>query len=198
MDLTQSIVPKSDQLNAEDLLAGPITVTIKDVTTGSPEQPFNINLIEHPGRPYRPSKSMRRILVVAWGAEASEYTGRQLTLVRNPDIMFGGVKVGGIEIAAMSNLEQPLKVALTVTRGKRKDFTVQPIPVAQHATAGATPTPSGVPVQDPVLVDEWISVIQDANTMTQLEGAWKGATGAGITKDPRVIAAKDKRKAELT
>jgi len=184
MDLTQSITPKSDQLNAEDLLAGPITVTIKDVTTGSPEQPFNINLIERPGRPYRPSKSMRRILVVAWGAEASIYAGRQLTLVRNPEIMFGGVKVGGIEIAAMSNLERPLTVALTVTRGKRRDFTVKPLEGA-------------APVQDPVLVDEWISVINDASTMGQLEAAWHGATAAGVTKDSRVIAAKDKRKGEL-
>jgi len=189
MDLTQSIVPKSDQLNAEDLLAGPITVTIKDVTAGSPEQPFNINLVERPGRPYRPSKSMRRILVVAWGAEASEYAGRQLTLVRNPDIMFGGVKVGGIEIRAMSNLDKPLTIALTVTRGKRRDFTVQPL-------KGATPTPSATPA-DPILVDEWLSAINEAGTLAQLEAAWHGAAAAGVTRDPRIVAAKDKRKADL-
>ncbi len=37
-------------------------------------------------------------------------------------------RVGGIEVAAMSHLDKPLTVALTATRGKRKNFTVQPLP----------------------------------------------------------------------
>ena len=127
MDLSSSIIPKSDQLNAEDLIAGPITVTITGVTQGSLEQPVNVNLQEFPGRAYRPSKTMRRLMVIAWGAEASAYSGRQLTLYRNPEIQFGGVKVGGIEIAAMSHIEKPLTVALTATRGRRKDHTVKPL-----------------------------------------------------------------------
>lgn len=189
MDLSTSIIPKSDQLNAEDLISGPITVTVKDVTQGSLEQPVNVNLIEYPGRAYRPSKTMRRILVVAWGAEASTYAGRQLTLFRNPEIMFGGVKVGGIEISHMSHIDKPLTVPLTATRGKRRDHTVKPLEV-QHPTTSATP--------DPVLVDEWISVIQEAGTMAQLEAAWKGATTAGVTRDHRVITAKDARKEYLS
>jgi len=127
MDLTESIAPKSDQLNADDLMAGPVTVTISEVVKGSPEQPVDVRLVEFPGRAYRPSKSMRRILVSAWGPEASAYTGRRITLVRNPEITFGKDKVGGIEIAAMSNLAKPLTVALTATRGRRKNFTVQPL-----------------------------------------------------------------------
>lgn len=127
MDLTQSITPRSDQLNADDLIAHPITVTIANVTAGNTEQPVNVELVEYPGRPYKPSKSMRRVLVAAWGAEASAYHGRRLTLFRNPDIKFGGIAVGGIEIAALSHIDKPVTIALTTTRGKRNDFTVQPI-----------------------------------------------------------------------
>lgn len=133
MDMTETIVPKSDQLNADDLISGPITVTIAEVVKGNPEQPVDVRLIEYPGRAYRPSKSMRRILVSGWGPEASKYAGRRLTLTRNPDIMFGPNKVGGIEIAAMSDIPKPLTVALTAKRGQRKNFTVQPLPAVVPA-----------------------------------------------------------------
>jgi hypothetical protein len=128
MDMTATIAPKSDQLNADDLISGPITVTVAEVAAGSPEQPVDVKLVEYPGRAYRPSKSMRRILVSAWGAEASAYAGRRITLYRNPEIMFGRDKVGGIEISALSDIDKPLTVALTATRGRRKNFTVQPLP----------------------------------------------------------------------
>lgn len=130
MDLTQSIVPKSDQLNSDDLIAGPVTVTITEVRAGNPEQPVEVHLAEFPGRPYKPSKSMRRVMVQAWGAEASAYTGRRLVLFRNPAITFGRDVVGGIEISAMSHLPKRLTVSLMVTRGKRKPFSVDPLPDA--------------------------------------------------------------------
>lgn len=128
MDLTQSIAPKSDQLNADDLISGPVTVTIAEVREGTPEQPVDVHLVEFPGRAYRPSKSMRRVMVMAWGPEASAYAGRRIKLYRNPEITFGRDKVGGIEIGALSHLAKPLTVALTATRGKRKNFSVEPLP----------------------------------------------------------------------
>lgn len=127
MDITPSLAPKSDQLNADDLMTGPATVTIIDVTAGTSEQPFNFNIAEYPGRPYKPSKSMRRVIAACWGTEASTYNGRQLTLFRNPEIKFGGKKVGGIEISHASDIEGPITVALTRTRGSRNDFTVAPL-----------------------------------------------------------------------
>ena len=133
MDLTESIIPRSDQINADDLIAGPITVTITDAYPGGAEQPVDITLAETPGRAYRPSKSMRRVLVAAWGKQSSAYVGRRLTLYRNPDITFGSAKVGGIEISHMSHIDKPLTLALTRARGKRTPFTVQPLaePVAR-------------------------------------------------------------------
>ena len=127
MDLTESIAPRSDQLNSDDLVTGPVTVTITEVRAGNPEQPVEVYLAEFPGRPYKPSKSMRRVMVQAWGVEASAYAGHRLTLFRNPEITFGREKVGGIEIAAMSHLPKRLTVSLMVTRGKRKPFSVDPL-----------------------------------------------------------------------
>ncbi|MFI8664258.1 hypothetical protein ACIGKR_29975 [Rhodococcus qingshengii] len=128
MDLTESIAPRSDQLNAEDLLAGPRIVTVEKVAKGSSEQPVNIHLVEFPGRPFRPSKTVRRILVAAWGAEASAYSGRRMSLYRDPAVRFGGQDVGGIRVSHMSHISKRLTLALTVTRGKRAPYNVDPLP----------------------------------------------------------------------
>lgn len=128
MDLSLSIEPNSAQVNAEDLLAGPRTVTITNVEAGTAEQPVFIHLAEFPGRTYRPSKSMRRLIVSGWGPDAANYTGRRLTLYRNPDIRFGKDIVGGLEVSHLSHIDKPLTVALAVSRGKRRNFTVTPLP----------------------------------------------------------------------
>jgi hypothetical protein len=70
---------------------------------------------------------VRRILVAGWGAEASAYVGRRMTIYRDPAVRFGGQDVGGIRISHMSDLDKPLKIALTVTRGKRAAHIVQPL-----------------------------------------------------------------------
>lgn len=134
MDLTDTIAPKSDQLNAEDLLTGPRTFTVEKVSKGSAEQPVDIHLAEFPGRPFRPSKTVRRILVNAWGADASTYTGRRMTLYRDPAVKFGGMDVGGIRVSHLSHINGPLSVALTVSRGKRLPYTVQPLAEQSPAT----------------------------------------------------------------
>lgn len=139
MDLTETIAPRSDQINADDLISAPITVTIREVSKGGAEQPVDVHLVEYPGRAYRPSKSMRRVMVLAWGAESSAYIGRRITLFRNPEITFGRDKVGGIEISHLSHIDKPLTVALTATRGKRKSFTVQPLKEAAEPAANTIP-----------------------------------------------------------
>jgi hypothetical protein len=169
MDLTESIAPKSDQLNADDLISGPVTVTISEVVKGSDEQPVDVRLVEFPGRAYRPSKSMRRIMVSAWGKEASTYAGRRLTLYRNPEITFGRDKVGGIEISHLSDLEKPLTVALTATRGKRKSFTVKPL-------AEAAPNPT-TPARD------WVAEAKAAPDTDALRALWIDAKASGADDD---------------
>jgi hypothetical protein len=130
MDLTESIAPRSDQLNAEDLLTGPRTFTIENVTAGNVEQPVNVHLVEFPGRPFKPSKTVRRIMVAAWGKDSAAYTGKRMTLYRDPTVRFGGQDVGGIRVSHMSGIDKRIVVALTVTRGKRAPYTVEPLPDA--------------------------------------------------------------------
>jgi hypothetical protein len=137
MDITETLAPKSDQLNAEDLLTGPRTVTVEKVTKGSVEQPVDIHLVEFPGRPFKPSKTVRRLLVAAWGAEASAYAGRQMTLYRDAAVKFGGMDVGGIRVSHLSHIDKPLTLALTETRGKRRAHRIDPLSDAPAATPKA-------------------------------------------------------------
>ena len=127
MNIAGTTAPKSDQQNFDDYAAGPKTVTVTEVKQGSTEQPVELHLAEFPGRPFKPSKSMRRVLIACWGSEASVYAGRKMTLYGDPEVKFGGQTVGGIRIGALSHIDKPVTVALTVTRGRRAPFTVQPM-----------------------------------------------------------------------
>jgi hypothetical protein len=134
MDLTQTTAPKSDQQNFDDYASGPKTVTISEVRQGSSEQPVEVHLVEFPGRPYKPSKSMRRVLIAAWGPDSKVYAGRRMTLVGDSTVKFGGSVVGGIKISHLSHIDKRLNVNLTVTRGKRAPHTVEPLPDAPVPT----------------------------------------------------------------
>lgn len=136
MDLTDTIAPTSDQLDAVDLLGGPQTFTITGVSRGSAEQPVNITLAEFP-RVWRPSKGMRRVLVACWGPDASQYVGRRVTLYCDPDVRFGGDKVGGTRISHLSHIDKPKTVPMLVSRGKSAVVTVQPLTDAPAAKATA-------------------------------------------------------------
>lgn len=137
MDISSSIEARSDQINADDLLGGPQTYTIREVIQGKAESPFDFMLVETE-RAYRPSKTMRRVIVNAWGPEAANYAGRRLTLYREPTIQFGGKTVGGIRISAMSHIEKRVEVLAQVTRGRREKFTVDPLPDAPAAPTEPT------------------------------------------------------------
>jgi hypothetical protein len=101
---------------------------------------------------------MRRVLVAAWGRESSAYVGRQLELFGDPEVTFGRDKVGGIKISRMSHIDKRLSVALTVTRGKRAPYVVNPLP--------------DLPAQDPRIVAlkaEWRSADADRRKAIEAE-----------------------------
>lgn len=129
LDISDTLAPKSDQLNGDDLIGGPRTFTIAEVRRGNAEQPVNIVLAEFPkGRPFKPSKTVRRILVLAWGADAEQYVGRRMTLYRDAAVKFGGEAVGGIRVSHLSHIEKRITVALNETRGKKATHTIEPLP----------------------------------------------------------------------
>lgn len=145
MDMTPSLAPKSNQLNSDDLITGPRTITITSVVAGNAEQPVAVHFDGDQGKPWYPAKSMRRVLVAAWGADASQYVGRSLTLFRDPEVSYGGIKVGGIRISHLSHLDNPLSIALTVTRQKRAPYKVLPLatrPAAAVAPAAQAKAPA--------------------------------------------------------
>ena len=173
MDLTESIAPKSDQLDAVDLVGGPRTFTITDVSKHNAEQPFNFHLAEFP-RVWRPGKSMRRVIVQAWGSKAANYIGKRLTLYCDPSVQFGGEAVGGTRIGHMSDIDKPLRVPLLVKRGKGAIFTVQPLP--------------DLPPQQPTEPEPWRAQWQAiANALT--EAGYEGDGPAMLATAGQVIGA---------
>lgn len=173
MDMTRTIEPRSDQLNFDDVAAQSVTVTITGVTRGTPEQPVNIETEQYPGRPYKPGKSMRRVLVAAWGKDSSVYAGRRIRLYGDPDVRFGRERVGGIRISHLSHIREPMTVMLTVTRGRRAPFTVQPLP------DDATPRETVArPREDHGGSATVVERIDAATTLDDLRALWDEATAA--------------------
>lgn len=137
-EILDALAPKSDQLNADDLIGRkPFTVTIVHARSAGKgaEQPWTIEFTDCAfadgrAKPWKPSKSMRRLLVAAWGTKMREWRGRRVTLYLDPDVRFGKDVVGGIRVSHLSHLpnDRPLTVNLTVTRGKKAPWTVKPVP----------------------------------------------------------------------
>ena len=121
--------------------SGPRVVTIEKITKGSTEQPVEVHLVEYPGRPYKPSKTQRRVLMSAWGKDTAVYEGRQMKLVGDPSVKFAGTAVGGIKIGALSHIEKTLRLSLTETKGKRAVQVVEPLETT-------TPTPPATQPDD--------------------------------------------------
>ena len=145
-DMKQAIVPKSDQTNADDLLSGPITITISNVAIrGGQEQPVSIGYEGDNGKPYKPCKSMCRVMVSAWGADSKKYIGRSMKLYRDAKVKWAGMEVGGIRISHMSDIADDMTMALTVTRANKKPFTVRPIKESRPKESAASPPPNTKP-----------------------------------------------------
>jgi len=149
MDITATLAPKSDQMNADDLIVGPRTITVTKVDVAlKSEQPVAIHFDGDNGRPWRPCKSMRRVLASAWGPDSSQYVGRGITLFRDPGAMYGGQQVGGIRLSHLSHIEGPLTVMLTASRGKRLPYKVLPLQ-APAAPATGRRSAAAAPVRRP-------------------------------------------------
>jgi len=129
VDMSQFIAARSDQMNADDLLDAPRTITVTKVSASpdSAEQPVSIHYEGDQGKPFKPCKTVRRILVGVWGKDASQYVGRSMTLYRDPTVAFGGMQVGGIRVSHMSHMNGEKTVALMVTRGRKAPFKVLPL-----------------------------------------------------------------------
>lgn len=149
--------PRSDQLNADDLIGSSRVVTIAGVRAGTAEQKYDI-LLEGEERVWRPPLTVLRILLAAWGDESSVWVGRRAELYRDPDVRFGPEQTGGIRVRALSHISKRMAVAVTEKRGKRKMHAVDVLP--------------DLPTPEPLMGSE----IDAATTTDELRAMWPSAT----------------------
>jgi hypothetical protein len=157
-DMLRTIEPKSDQLNADDLLgARTLTIMVSKVSILAGDQPVALHYEGDNGKPYKPCKSMRRVVVTVWGPDANLYIGGRMTLYRDDGVMFGGVAVGGIRISHISGIDKERTIALTASRAVRKPYTVRPLvdAISHRLESGQAAAAAGI---------------------TALEAFWKGLT----------------------
>lgn len=124
MDISQALVAKSDQLNASDLTGSPVVATIKDVRKGDAAKPVIVELEGMDGRPWKPSKGMLRVVAHAWGTESDKWIGRLVKLANNPEVIYAGEKVGGVEVVAMSHIDSAFTIPVRISQKKVKQHHV--------------------------------------------------------------------------
>lgn len=150
-DMSATILAKSDQINAADLVGGPITVTIREVRIkADEEQPVTL-LLEGYDRAFRPCKGVRRLLVNAWGADAKNYIKCSLTLFRDADVTWAGKKEGGIRVSHMSHIKDEFVEWMRTSRSATKPYKIKPLVLEQKPAAKSKQTP-----------EEWAKAHRDA------------------------------------
>lgn len=133
MDISAALVASSDCLNAADLTGNPVVATIKAVRKGDQVKPVIVDLEGMDGRPWKPSKGMLRVLAHAWGTEADQWVGRLVKLENNPDVIYAGAKVGGVEVIALSHIPKAFTVPVRISQKvvKQHSVTVLAEPVTE-------------------------------------------------------------------
>lgn len=134
MDITNALAPKSDQLDAADLIGSPPRVfTITEVRENGSElaeqQPVNISLAEFP-RVWRPSKGMLRVLADNWGKDVRVWIGRKVELYGDPNVYFGKEKRGGTRISRLSHIDSGKTTLVNPRGGKGAYWKVEPLSAA--------------------------------------------------------------------
>ena len=119
-----ALVAKSDQLNASDLTGAPIVATIKAVRRGDATKPVIVDLEGMDGRPWKPSKGMLRVIANGWGTESDAWVGRLVKLTNNPEVIYAGEKVGGVEVVAMSHIGAAFTIPVRISQKKVKQHHV--------------------------------------------------------------------------
>jgi len=137
LDISATLKAKSDQLNAEDLLGGPIVVRIERVQLVQGDQPVAVHITDH--KPWKPCKTQRRLLARLMGVDASKWAGRWMELYNEPSVTWAGEEVGGIRLRALSGIPGPQTVSLAVSKRKRKPHTVVPLDPPNEARAQDVP-----------------------------------------------------------
>lgn len=124
-----SVVPKSDQWNADDFLGGPRTFTVTGAQPRKDEpDKFEVTLAESNTKVWRPPNGMASVLIQLWGNDSTAWNGKRVTLFTDPSVKFGKETPGGIRISHMSDIgDKPASPLIRVARGRKAPYTVQPL-----------------------------------------------------------------------
>lgn len=142
MDITAALAPKSDQLDAIELVE-PRTFT---VDTGSRvgqrdgRAVVEIRLVDL-DRVWRPSKGMLDVIAACWGLDSSKWVGHRVTLYNDREVKFGPDKVGGTRISHISEIDGPrnLQIRGAGSSGRKQMWHVEPLPaIVQRDWAAET------------------------------------------------------------
>lgn len=156
MNIANTIIAKSDQLNGDDIISGPIVIEITGARPGPQDQPVWIDYAgseptaeNKDGRPYKPNKTMRKILSCIWGDETDEWIGRRLKLYRDEHVKWGGKPVGGIVIEAASHIGETRRLSLNETRNKKKMYVIEPLPDSVSTSTTIPKAPKQQTTEEP-------------------------------------------------
>jgi len=118
MDVSDTLAAKSNQLNAADLTRPRVFSVLAVKAGGSSDQPIDVQIEGWP-HPWKPCKSMRRVLAAAWGTQSDKWLGKAVELYCDPDVLWAGERTGGIRISALSDI--PTDGIEVVLRASRKN-----------------------------------------------------------------------------
>ena len=129
--LEEALAPRSDQLNADDLIPGPRVLKITGARISNEDRGKRV-VIDYEGgkgKPWKACKTMGRAMVLAWSiTDESQLVGKSVRVYRDPDVKFGDQgAVGGIRISHMSDIAGPVTMKLTVSQGKKGTFLFHPL-----------------------------------------------------------------------
>jgi hypothetical protein len=127
-DMDVVTAPKSDQINAEDLLGGrTMTITVERVQVRpGTEQPVTI-WFTGSQKVFRPCKGVSKILKTLWGPDSAQYVGRSMTLFNDESVTWAGAAVGGIRVSAMSHIDDERRIPVAISKAKKKFYPIKPL-----------------------------------------------------------------------
>jgi hypothetical protein len=126
IDFSDTIIAKSDQLNAADIADEKHIVITDAKKIGDKDQPVHIYFEGCDGKPWKPCKGMRRVIASIWGSKV-DLKGREIVLINDPTVTWSGQEVGGIRIKAMSDISEKKSVPVRLSKHKVAKHTILPI-----------------------------------------------------------------------
>lgn len=146
-DLTSAIEPKSDQLNSDDLVSGPRTIKItKVVVKEAGEQRVSISFEGDNNKPWKPAKTMTRLLVAIWkNKDSQSFVGKSVTLYRDPSVTWGSLAVGGIRVSHASHIDEKMVIAVRQKKGVSTPVTILPLKEEQSPAQRQDAKPADAP-----------------------------------------------------